>query len=237
MSNNQKCEHGYIEACLMCGFGTIDGRRVWSDWAMTRQRAAYDRHMGKFIQIDTALKECAADEELTKMESLELLGSMLNRISKFEVGEEVVYIDPINSGGLLVITQVRKDGDYEVKTALRGWPVPSECWGFYPKECEIRKATKTEKLVKKRVFENAFIHKATRRMYTLIHVTNQTASKEGWVEHAVYKSNSGEIFSRPLSEFLEKFVNVNAEPLGGNESSSITFPKNIELRMPEVRIK
>nr|WP_314367338.1 hypothetical protein [uncultured Acinetobacter sp.] len=185
MSNNQKCEHGYIEACLMCGFGTIDGRRVWSDWAMTRQREAFDRHIKKFTQIADAIKECVEDEDLTKKESLELIGSTLNRLEKFVPGEEVVYINPTNSGELFVITQVRKDGDYEVKTALRGWPVPSECWGFYPKECEIRKATKTEKLVKKRV--------------------------------------------------LEKFLNENAAQLSENKSSSITFPKNIALRMPEVR--
>ena len=209
MTTLSKCEHGYDLACLMCGFGTIDGRRMWSDWAMTRQRAAYDRHMNKFIQIDAALKECAADEELTKLESLELLVSTLNRISKFEVGEEVVYIDPNLSGELWVITQVRKDGDYEIKTASRGWPVPITCWGFYPKEHEIRKASKAEKLAKKRIIENVFIHKSTGRMYTLIHVTNQTASKEGWEPQAVYKSEWGEVYSRPLTEFLEKFSNVD----------------------------
>lgn len=222
MSSFQKCEHGYDLACLMCGFGTIDGRRMWSDWAMTRQREAYDRHMNKFIQIDAALKECASDGELTKEQSIELIGSTLNRVSKFEVGEEVVYIDPNNSGELWVITQVRKDGDYEVKTALRGWPVPTECWGFYPKEHEIRKATKPEKLVKKRVFENAFVHKNTGRLYTLIQVTNQTASKDGWEPQAVYKNEEGEIYSRSLTEFQEKFSKVNG--------SSTTLDSWIELQ-------
>lgn len=232
MNSFQKCEHGFEQACLMCGFGTIDGRRMWSDWAMTRQRAAYDRHMNKFIQIDAALKECAADGEITKEESIELIASTLNRISKFEVGEEVVYIDPVNSGELWVITQVRKDGDYEVKTALRGWPVPIECWGFYPKEHEIRKASKSEKLVKKRVFENAFVHKATGRIYTLLYVTNQTASKNGreapavyqndfGEPHVVYKNEAEEIFSKPLAEFKEQFSRVNG--------SSTTLESWVEL--------
>lgn len=232
MSSFQKCEHGYDLACLMCGFGTIDGRRMWSDWAMTRQRAAYDRHINKFIQIDAALKECAADDELTKEESIELISSTLNRVSKFEVGEEVVYIDPTNSGELWVITQVRKDGDYEVKTALRGWPVPTECWGFYPKEHEIRKATKPEKLVKKRVFENAFVHKSTGRIYTLLYVTNKTVSKNGREAQSayinqvgdaqvVYKNQSEDVFSKSLAEFQEQFSKVNG--------SSTTLESWVEL--------
>lgn len=27
--NNMHCQHGYDVACLICGFGTVDGKRVW----------------------------------------------------------------------------------------------------------------------------------------------------------------------------------------------------------------
>lgn len=32
-----KCEHGYTTACLLCGFGELDGQRVWHDWAWKQQ--------------------------------------------------------------------------------------------------------------------------------------------------------------------------------------------------------
>ncbi|ENV09524.1 hypothetical protein F966_02182 [Acinetobacter higginsii] len=27
--NHEKCQHGYDIACLLCGFGTVDGKRVY----------------------------------------------------------------------------------------------------------------------------------------------------------------------------------------------------------------
>lgn len=32
MIKTDKCPHGYDIACLLCGFGEVDGQRVWHGW-------------------------------------------------------------------------------------------------------------------------------------------------------------------------------------------------------------
>ena len=52
-----------------------------------------------------------------------------------------------------------------------------------------------------------YIHKESGVKYILITVTNQTATNTGYVEQAVYMSTkTKEIFSRPYSEFTQKFT-------------------------------
>lgn len=46
-------------------------------------------------------------------------------------------------------------------------------------------------------------------IYTLICIANQTATKKEYVVTAVYQNESGEIFSRPLDEFLKNFTLVS----------------------------
>lgn len=52
-----------------------------------------------------------------------------------------------------------------------------------------------------------YVHNESGVKYILITVTNQTATKNGYVEQAVYMSTkTKEIFSRPYSEFATKFT-------------------------------
>ncbi|MHA3090811.1 hypothetical protein [Acinetobacter brisouii] len=37
-----KCKHGFDVACLMCGFGEFEGKRVWFDWAWQEQQKRID---------------------------------------------------------------------------------------------------------------------------------------------------------------------------------------------------
>lgn len=34
--DNQKCKHGYDVACLLCGFGTVDGNLIYHSWTKER---------------------------------------------------------------------------------------------------------------------------------------------------------------------------------------------------------
>ncbi|EOR08643.1 hypothetical protein F896_01169 [Acinetobacter genomosp. 15BJ] len=36
IQTQEKCQHGYDVACLFCGFGTINGQRVYHSWAKER---------------------------------------------------------------------------------------------------------------------------------------------------------------------------------------------------------
>lgn len=156
MANFKACEHGYDQACLMCGFGTIDGRRMWSDWAMIRQRESVERYKSKLIDLDEALNRCDGDPTIEKYDTIGILKSVLNRLTKFVPGEEVVLVESNKPEHLYVITKLHKDGTYEIKTALRGWPVPVACWGFQARERDLRLATKAEKIAKVRLLENEF---------------------------------------------------------------------------------
>lgn len=156
MTTLSKCEHGYDHACLMCGFGTVDGRRIWSDWAMVRQRQSVERYAAKLIELEEAITRCDNDATIEKYDTIGILSSVLSRSSKFIPGEEVVFIDANQPEHLYVITQLHKDGEYEIKTALRGWPVPETCWGFQAKECDLRLATKAEKIAKTRILTTPF---------------------------------------------------------------------------------
>lgn len=51
-----------------------------------------------------------------------------------------------------------------------------------------------------------FIHKASGDVYTLLCITNTTATKSEYIEMAVYMNGKNEIFSRPMAEFVEKFA-------------------------------
>lgn len=50
-----------------------------------------------------------------------------------------------------------------------------------------------------------FAHKSSGDIYTLLCVTNTTATKSCYHEMAVYMNTKNEIFSRPMAEFVEKF--------------------------------
>lgn len=51
-----------------------------------------------------------------------------------------------------------------------------------------------------------FIHKKSGKIYTLLCITNTTATKSGYDEVAVYMNENNEIFSRPIAEFVDKFA-------------------------------
>ncbi len=53
-----------------------------------------------------------------------------------------------------------------------------------------------------------YVHKSSGNEYTLLCVTNTTATKGGYTEMAVYMNNDNEIFSRPMTEFEEKFSEI-----------------------------
>lgn len=53
-----------------------------------------------------------------------------------------------------------------------------------------------------------YVHKSSGNEYTLLCVTNTTATKGEYVEMAVYVNNNNEIFSRPMIEFAEKFSEI-----------------------------
>jgi len=40
MLSNSHCQHGFDIACLICGFGQKDGKRVWHDWTKKKEEVA-----------------------------------------------------------------------------------------------------------------------------------------------------------------------------------------------------
>lgn len=50
-----------------------------------------------------------------------------------------------------------------------------------------------------------FIHKESGEMYVLIGITNRAATREGWPVTACYVDRDGNLWSRPMSEFIERF--------------------------------
>lgn len=51
-----KCKHGFDVACLMCGFGEFDGKRVWFDWAWQEQQKRIDQLEEIVLHNTTATK-------------------------------------------------------------------------------------------------------------------------------------------------------------------------------------
>lgn len=37
MLSKSHCPHGFDIACLICGFGTVNGERVWHDWTKKKE--------------------------------------------------------------------------------------------------------------------------------------------------------------------------------------------------------
>lgn len=50
-----------------------------------------------------------------------------------------------------------------------------------------------------------WVHKKTGNRYTVLHLTNTQARKDGWPVMVVYIDEYKDIWSRPVEEFLEKF--------------------------------
>ncbi|MHA3051132.1 hypothetical protein [Acinetobacter sp. ANC 4640] len=50
-----KCKHGFDVACLMCGFGEFEGKRVWFDWAWQEQQKQID-------ELESQLKDLLSFE-------------------------------------------------------------------------------------------------------------------------------------------------------------------------------
>lgn len=50
-----------------------------------------------------------------------------------------------------------------------------------------------------------YIH-ASGNVYKLLMVTNSKATKQAFIETAVYEDKRGDLWSRPLTEFKEKFI-------------------------------
>lgn len=54
------------------------------------------------------------------------------------------------------------------------------------------------------------LHKKTGSKYRIVVVANKNSGREGFPKMVVYISmNDGEIYARPYSEFVEKFVNLS----------------------------
>ena len=72
-----------------------------------------------------------------------------------------------------------------------------------PKQIDFRQAIS---------FHSEWEHARTGNKYNMVCVTNGTATKEGWERMVVYKRPDAldEVFSRPVTEFLSKFVPVYA---------------------------
>jgi len=58
------------------------------------------------------------------------------------------------------------------------------------------------------VINKKYIHKKSGNEYRLLHITNQAATKDGWIEQAVYADSDSNIWSCCLHDFYEKFEEV-----------------------------
>lgn len=56
-----------------------------------------------------------------------------------------------------------------------------------------------------------FIHKTSGKPYTLIQITNKAATRPYFVKQAVYLDADGNVWSRPLAEFEEKFIELTPQ--------------------------
>lgn len=56
--------------------------------------------------------------------------------------------------------------------------------------------------------KHTHIHKETGNLYKLLMVTNEEAVRGGWTPTAVYLDGEGSLWSRPLSEFKERYLEV-----------------------------
>ena len=53
-----------------------------------------------------------------------------------------------------------------------------------------------------------YVHKKTGNKYTVLIVSNDTTTRDGFPEMVTYMSEGGLVYSRPMSEFVEKFEPV-----------------------------
>lgn len=53
-----------------------------------------------------------------------------------------------------------------------------------------------------------FVHLSSGKIYILLFITNHAATKPEYIPQAVYMDVEGNIWSRSLSEFEEKFAEV-----------------------------
>ena len=56
-----------------------------------------------------------------------------------------------------------------------------------------------------------FIHKTSGKPYTLIQIANEAATRPDFVKQAVYLDADGNVWSRPLAEFEEKFIELTPQ--------------------------
>ncbi|MHA3079664.1 hypothetical protein [Acinetobacter sp. ANC 5502] len=55
-----KCKHCFDVACLMCGFGEFEGKRVWFDWAWQEQQKRIEELESKLKAVDALSRMRAA---------------------------------------------------------------------------------------------------------------------------------------------------------------------------------
>ena len=83
---------------------------------------------------------------------------------------------------------------------------------------------------------NVWIHLKTGRPYTVLWLTNTGTSKAGWEVNVVYTNDFKQVYSRPFSEFCDKFCHISA---GSTEQhfeilkTTMRFENNTELRVPQ----
>lgn len=71
-----KCKHGFDVACLMCGFGEFEGKRVWFDWAWQEQQKRIDELESKVTDFSKNLK----DRELAVLVRQERIDAALQEL-------------------------------------------------------------------------------------------------------------------------------------------------------------
>jgi hypothetical protein len=57
--------------------------------------------------------------------------------------------------------------------------------------------------------QSTWIHEKKGNLYTVIVISNLIATKESWVATVVYEDVNGDVWSRPLSEWLDKYNQVS----------------------------
>lgn len=55
-----------------------------------------------------------------------------------------------------------------------------------------------------------YVHLKTGNKYRVLFISNEYSGRVGFPQTVVYVSNGGVIYSRPLSEFQEKFESVDS---------------------------
>lgn len=90
-----KCKHGFDVACLMCGFGEFEGKRVWFDWAWQEQQKRIEEIESKVTDLSKNLKD-RESAVLVRQERIdaalqELMGA-IRFIAAEDIGSDPDYI-------------------------------------------------------------------------------------------------------------------------------------------------